>query len=67
MDGAAVMVEEVKKPDAPRIAIESVASPTSSRWLSDQLKDAMKTFKGLPKTPEIDRSPNRGANWMGRK
>jgi len=67
MDGAAVMAEENKKPDAPRIAIESIASPTSSRWLSDQLKDAMKTFKGEPPKPQIDQSPNRGCGWMGRR
>lgn len=60
------MAEEVKKPDVFRVAVESVnAAP--SRWLFDQLKEAMKTYKGLPKTPEIDTSPNRGTNWMGRK
>jgi hypothetical protein len=60
------MAEEMKKPETSRIMIESV-NPTPLRWIADQLKEAMKTYKGLPKTPEIDTSPNRGTNWMGRK
>jgi len=61
-----MMAEEIKKSEPARIAVESVM-PQNSRWLADQLKDAMKTFKGLPKTPQIDQSPNRGTSWMGRK
>jgi hypothetical protein len=60
------MAEEIKKTEIPRVAIES-ANPTPSRWLADSLKEAMKIYKGLPKTLQIDNSPNRGTNWMRRK
>jgi hypothetical protein len=62
MDGTAMMAEEVKKSETPQSA------PTANpRWNPEPLKEAMKIFKGLPKTPEIDQSPNRGTSWMSRK
>ena len=63
MDGTTLMADEVKKPHAPQPQLPA----TQPRWNPEPLKEAMKTFMGLPKTPEIDHSPNRGTNWMGRK
>lgn len=55
-----MMAEETKKPEVPQV-------PLNPRWNPQPLQDAMKIFKGMPKSPQIEQSPNRGTSWMGRK
>jgi hypothetical protein len=56
------MVEEVK---TGTMTPQPQPAP-NPRWNPEPLKEAMNIFKGVPKTPQIDQTPNRGTNWMGR-